>query len=127
MRRQLFSIKTKIVAGLMICFLSIAGCRYDVEPNVFCDTSNVTYSSTITGIINTYGCLSSSCHGGANPPAGFSLSGYDAVKAKVTDGRLFGAISHSSGFVAMPENLGKMDQCDINKVKAWIDAGAPNN
>lgn len=104
-----------------------AGCRYDVVPNGSCDTSNVTYSSTITGIIQSYGCLASGCHGGSNPGAGFKLDTYEAVKAKVTDGRLFGAINHTSGFVAMPQNSGKMSQCDINKVKAWIDAGTPNN
>ena len=117
----------RISTVTIICTLIIASCRYDVEPNVSCDTSNVTYSSTITGIINTYGCLASSCHGGTNPASGFKLDSYEGVKAKVTDGRLFGAINHSSGFVAMPENAGKMSQCDIDKVKAWIDAGAPNN
>jgi hypothetical protein len=117
--------KARVLIVVILCVL--LSCRYDVEPNVACDTSNVTYSSTITGIINTYGCLQSSCHGGANPGSGFKLDSYDGVKAKVTDGRLFGAITHASGFVAMPKDAGKMSQCDIDKVKAWIDAGAPNN
>jgi hypothetical protein len=119
--------KKGITIGTIISTLIIAGCRYDVEPNVACDTSNVTYSSTITSIISSYGCLSPSCHGGDHPASGFKLDTYDGVKAKVTDGRLFGAISHLSGFVAMPENAPKMSPCDIDKVKAWIDAGAPNN
>lgn len=117
--------KVRIATAVIFCVL--LGCRYDVEPNVTCDTSHVTYSSTITGIINAYGCLSSSCHGGATPGSGFRLDSYAGVKAKVTDGRLFGAINHSSGFIAMPQNAGKMSQCEIDKVKAWIDAGAPNN
>ena len=111
--------------AFFLCLLT--GCRYDVEKNETCDVSNVTYSTTISGIINSYGCLGSNCHGGNFPPAGFSLSDYSSVKEKVTDGRLFGAINHSPGFIAMPENAAKMSQCDINKVKAWIDAGAPNN
>jgi cytochrome c5 len=117
--------KTRVLIAVIFCVL--LGCRYDVEPNVSCDTSNVTYSSTITGIINSYGCLGSSCHGGTNPGSGFRLDSYDAVKAKITDGRLFGAINHFSGFIAMPKDAGKMSQCDIDKVKAWIDAGALNN
>ena len=117
--------KARVFIVVTLCVL--LGCRYDVEPNVACDTSNVTYSSTITGIINTYGCLQSSCHGGTNPGSGFKLDSYAGVKAKVTDGRLFGAINHSPGFVSMPQNAGKMSPCDIDKVKAWIDAGAPNN
>jgi hypothetical protein len=119
--------KKGILISTIICALITAGCRYDVEPNVACDTTNVTYSSTITSIISSNGCLSSSCHGGDHPASGFKLDTYDGVKAKVTDGRLFGAINHSSGFVAMPENAPKLNQCAIDKVKAWIDAGAPNN
>ena len=122
---KLTNMKTRIVTVVIFCVL--LGCRYDVEPNLACDTSNVTYSSTITGIINSYGCLQSSCHGGSSPGSGFKLDSYAGVKAKVTDGRLFGAITHASGFVPMPQNGGKMSQCDINKVKAWIDAGAPDN
>ena len=122
---KLVNMKTKFL--IVVFFCALAGCRYDVASNIACDTSNVTYSSTITGIINSYGCLQSSCHGGTNPGSGFKLDSYDGVKAKVTDGRLFGAINHSPGFIAMPQNAGKMSQCEIDKVKAWIDAGAPNN
>jgi len=119
--------KKYVLITFTICSLFILGCRYDVEQDLSCHTSNVTYSSTITGIINSHGCLSSSCHGGTNPPAGFKLSDYNSVKAKVTDGRLLGAINHSPGYSAMPKNAGKMNQCDIDKVTAWVNAGAPNN
>lgn len=111
---------------LLLC-IATSGCYYDVEEELYgvCNTGTVTYSSTITGIISNYGCLN--CHGGNAPTAGFSLEGYDNVKAKVTDGRLFGAINHETGYSPMPQGANKMTQCDINKVKAWIDAGAPNN
>ena len=87
--------------------------------------TNITYSQTIQSIIGNYACLT--CHSGTNPVGGFSLEGYANVKAKVDDGRLFGAINHSSGFAPMPQGMNKMNQCDLNRVKAWIDAGAPNN
>lgn len=108
-------------------FVFLTGCYYDVEEELYgtCHTGNVTYSTTITGIINGYACLS--CHSGTVPSGGFSLVGYDNVKAKVDDGRLLGAISHANGFAPMPQGLSKMTQCDINKVRSWIDAGAPNN
>lgn len=121
--------KTRIFGVLFLCILFTSGCYYDVEEELYpisnCDTSNVTYSGTITAIINSYACLS--CHSGSNPSGGFSLEGYNNVKAKVNDSRLFGAINHLPGFTPMPYSLPKMNQCDINKVKAWIDAGAPNN
>lgn len=101
----------------------MTSCKYDVQE---CPTpTNITYSNTIKNLIANYDCFS--CHGPNNPAAGFSLSSYTEVKSKVDDGRLFGAVNHSPGFVPMPENGRKMDQCDINKVRAWIDAGAPNN
>jgi hypothetical protein len=115
-----------LIASLLMCMLIIAGCYYDIEPNPgTCDTSHVTYSASIAGIIQSNGCLTPDCHGGNNPMSGIRLTDYNSVKAMET--RLFGAINHSSGFVAMPQNAGKISQCEIDKVQAWINAGAPNN
>lgn len=102
------------------------GCYYDKEEILYgtnCDTSNITYSSTITGIVNNYGCLG--CHVGANPSAGINLETYANVKMVVDNGRLYGAISHAPGFKPMPDGAAKMNPCDLKKVKAWIDAGTP--
>jgi hypothetical protein len=117
----------KLLIGLMFFFI-LSGCYYDSEDELYgtCETTNVTYSQTITAIIHNYACLN--CHG--NPTsngAPFSLDTYTGVKAAVDAGRLYGAISHQTGFAPMPQNAPKMNQCDINKVKAWIDAGALNN
>ena len=84
------------------CIMLFLGCTKDNNgevPDPNCVTTNVTYSGTVSGIINT-NCLS--CHGGVNPSGGFSLHTYNGLKAKVDDGRLFGAINHSPGFVSMP-------------------------
>lgn len=126
MKGNVYRIGVWLATILTLCS-GLAGCRYDVKPNLPCDTSNVTYSGTVSGIIQSYGCLAPPCHGSAGGQAGFSLSGYPALKAKVTDGRLFGAINHFSGFIPMPQNEGKMDPCDIDKIRAWIDQGAPDN
>lgn len=40
---------------------------------------------------------------------------------------LIGNIRHDPGFVAMPQGGGKLADCDIALIKAWVDAGAPNN
>ena len=121
--------KITLYTFLILSITALCGCYYDVEeelyPTLNCDTAHVTYSGTITSLINNYSCLS--CHGGASPSAGFGLDGYSKVKAKVDDGRLLGAISHTQGFAPMPQGMNQMNQCDINKLKAWIDAGAPNN
>ncbi len=58
---------------------------------------------------------------------GVNLEGYFNVKARVIDNRLLGSITHAPGFSPMPLGRTKMEICDINKIKRWIDAGAPNN
>ena len=88
-----------------------------------CDTTKVTYATTITSLLNNYGCLG--CHVGANPTGGINLDTYSGIKTVVDNGRLWGAVTHSPGYKPMPDGAAKMNPCDINKVKAWIDAGAP--
>jgi hypothetical protein len=120
----------RIVLSLAFSALLFFSCTYDAEeelypPNGSCNTSNVTYSATVSGLLGSYGCLS--CHSGSAPEGNINLQGYTNVKAIASGGRLYGAINHSPGFHPMPEGAPKMNACDINKIKAWIDAGAPNN
>ncbi len=119
----------KILSALFVSSMVIAGCYYDKEdllyPSGNCDVSNSTYSTVVQPALQTYGCIG--CHSGAAPSGNISLSTYAGVKASAQNGTLFGSISHSSGFVAMPQGGNKMSTCDINKIKAWIDAGALNN
>ncbi len=90
-----------------------------------CDTEDVSFSADIRPIIEN-NCLG--CHRGANPVGGFSLETYEQVVAQVNSGRLYGAVSWQSGFVAMPYGADSpLPDCDLDKIRAWIDAGAPNN
>jgi hypothetical protein len=121
-------ISIAVIICIFISSFSISGCYYDIEEELYggaCDSSNVTYSATIKRLLVNYGCLG--CHVGGTPSGGINLETHANVKAKVIDGTLFGAINHSPGFSPMPKGGNKMSQCDINKVKAWIDAGTPNN
>lgn len=120
--------KKAILILSVICVVIASGCYYDKEDLLYgtnCDTSNVTYSSTIKGYLNSYGCLG--CHVGANPSGGINLETYANVKAVVDNGKLYGSVTHSSGFIPMPDGAAKMSSCDIKRLKAWIDASAPNN
>lgn len=89
-----------------------------------CNTTNVTYSGRVRPVLQT-SCIG--CHSGSAPSGGINLSTHAGVAAVANNGKLFGAISHQSGFVAMPLGGQKMPQCTIDQLKAWIDAGAPNN
>lgn len=112
----------------MLSVLAIGGCYVDNEEELYGCTVNATdvkYSSTITTLLSANGCIG--CHSGTAPSGGINLSTHAAVKMVADNGKLYGAINHSPGYVPMPQGGGKLPACDIKKIKAWIDAGAPNN
>jgi len=98
----------------------------DLHCDAECDTTDVRFSTVILPLITT---RCQGCHSGSAPSAGFRLSSYAEVKAKVTDGRLLGAINHLPGFTPMPYPAGspKMPQCQLDQVRIWVHAGALNN
>lgn len=110
--------------AFLILMLCVSSCKKDPDPSN-CDTTAVSFSADIQPIIeqNCY----NGCHSGANPTSGFLLTSYSAVKLKVDDGRLFGAVDHQAGFVAMPQIGSKLSDCNLDLIKTWIDDGAPNN
>jgi hypothetical protein len=120
----------KIIAIFFLSATVISSCYYDVEEELYgsggpCDTAGTTYSTTVVSLLQNYGCLG--CHSGASASGNIRLDSYNNVKIQADNGRLFGAINHSAGYAPMPQGGNKMLSCDINKIKAWIDAGSPNN
>lgn len=89
-----------------------------------CDTTVFSFSGAIRNII-TNKCQG--CHSGLAASGGIDLSTYEGVKAKITDGRLWGAINHLAGFSPMPKNGAKLSECEITLIRRWIDAGSLNN
>jgi cytochrome c5 len=119
----------RFICVLTTCYL-LAACGSNKEEPIadVCSTANVSYTGTIASIINANGCLG--CHSGATPHGRFALQNYDQVKAKALQTRsgtsvLYGAVAHMTGFAAMPQGGTKLSSCDQAKIKAWIDAGAP--
>jgi hypothetical protein len=120
----------KITLILLIAFTT--SCYYDSEERLYpkisspCDDVNVTFSTTVTPILHS--CLS--CHSTSNAASsgsGIKLENYADVKVYVLNGKLMGAINHSSGYVAMPQGGGKLADCEINQLQKWIDNGTLNN
>lgn len=89
-----------------------------------CDTSNMSFSQDIKAILNTY-CVN--CHSGSAPQGNVNLSSYANVKTYVNNGKLLGSITWSAGYTPMPYGQPQLDSCYINKIKSWINNGAPNN
>lgn len=111
--------------------VGLTGCYYDKEeilyPGGTCDTANVTYSGTVSGIINT-NC--NVCHSTASANAsggGIQLDTHAKLKVYVDNGKLMGSINHAGGYSPMPKNATKLSSCDIAKIQAWVNAGALNN
>jgi len=120
----------KLLLGFIFLVFFFSGCYYDKANLVYpvataCDTSNVTYSVTVTGILNT-NCYT--CHSGsASSGGGIKLDSYGNLKIYVTNGQLLSSINQTGAVPSMPLNSGKLSSCDINKITAWINSGSVNN
>lgn len=89
-----------------------------------CDTENVTFSGDVWPIIET-NCRG--CHSGASPFGNIRLEGFASVRAVAETGQLYGVTERLPGYPAMPFGQPKLPQCSVDKIKAWIDDGTPNN
>jgi cytochrome c5 len=106
-----------------------SGCYYDVEEELYpsgaqsCDTTAVSYVVDIAPIMNR-SCTS--CHSGSSPSAGIVLSDYTNVRLYGEGGSLLGSVSHDPNYSAMPKGGNKLDDCSIDKIKAWASQGYRN-
>lgn len=130
MIRKIFS----ALLCMMVYLVFLESCAYhkaDVEyptPPGGCDTINMRYSVEIKAILDA-NCKT--CHDGTD------VSGYDlydhatiaglALDGNFTYGTLLSAVMHEGGAPEMPQGGPKLDECDINKIAAWVHAGAPDN
>jgi hypothetical protein len=127
-------IRSKQVIILFLGIFLFSACYYDKKDQVYpqvvvatCDTSNITYSVTVTNILNT-SC--NNCHGTASANisgGGILLSTYASVKPYITNGKLINSILQNGQASPMPKNMAKLDQCTINKLTLWVNKGALNN
>jgi len=126
----------KRVISLLIVFLSLTvlfpSCYYDNVTDVYpyypyaapCDTTHVTYSQTIKPIM-TANC--NICHSTATASAGVITDTYEGLSPIAVSGSLWHAVNQDPGVSPMPQNGNRLSDCDLAKIKTWINAGAPNN
>ncbi len=89
-----------------------------------CDTTNVTFSTSVWPTLET-NCVG--CHSGATPAGEIPITNYNEVVAIATNGKLLGAIRHETGFSPMPKNGAKLIDCKIREIEIWIEDGTPDN
>ena len=108
--------------------LVVVSCYYDNEVDLYgvddCDSRNVSYIGFVQPVIQQ-NC--NVCHSTAANSGGVTLEGYDALKTYVDNGRLIGAITHTSGFSPMPQGAPQLPACTLEKIQAWVTDGALNN
>ncbi len=115
---------------LTLLTLLVWACTYNNEEELYgtglspCDTTNVSYTADVLPILqqNCYGCHQQQVSSG-----GVNLEGHSRVKTVASNGRLLGAVSHAPGFSPMPKNATKLADCDISKIRRWINQGALDN
>jgi hypothetical protein len=105
-----------------------SSCSRDNEAELFadqeCNLDNVKYSTVIAPIMQIH-C--NDCHNRTAPQANVITEDHASLHVIVLSGQLLGAIKHQPGFAAMPFGLPKLDDCIIQKIEAWVKAGAPND
>lgn len=128
------AIRNKSYFTILFAILFMSSCYYDKKDEVYpqvvitsCDTTNITYATSVTNILNT-SC--NNCHGAASANllgGGILLNTYASVKPYVTNGKLINSILQNGQASAMPKNMAKLDACTINKMVLWVNKGALNN
>lgn len=94
--------------------------------NINCDTANMKYMADVVPILQN-NCYS--CHGATTSSGSFGivLEGYNNLKPYAESGTILGVITHAEGYIPMPQNASKMDECNINKIRSWLMNGMQDN
>ncbi|MBC7776806.1 MAG: hypothetical protein H7246_15335 [Phycisphaerae bacterium] len=87
-----------------------------------CDISNATFSAFVQPLVQG---RCQGCHSGSNPQGNIKLTSYAEIKTVALNGKMYAALTRSSNW--MPKGGAKLDDCSLQKIQAWIGAGAPNN
>ena len=115
---------------MIIMAALFSSCYYDKEELLDpdfgkCDTTAVTFNQSIVPIL-VASCFG--CHAGTGAVGGVKLDTYDGVRVVAApNGKLLKAVSWLPPAVPMPKNGNKLSDCNISKIRIWINAGALNN
>ena len=118
-----------LVTTLMVLIMSVGqGCKYENEEELFgseeeCDVTQISYEVEIIPIVDQF-C--NSCHSSVEASAGVILDTYVTLKSWA-DESLYCTISYGDGCENMPKNQPQLSECNILKIKTWIDEGALEN
>lgn len=111
-----------LTAGVII----ITSCTKDVgtNPDLITKNSNpcdsITYTTSVKPIIDNQ-CINCHSAGGQSP----DLSTYSLLKVQVDGGRIKARVIDQNPSSMPP--AGNLSSEELNSIKCWLNAGAPNN
>lgn len=114
---------------ISVLSLISSSCYYDNYEDLYgnvnaCDTSSVTFSQDIKVII---GQNCEGCHNGASASGGLNLAGHQNISVAALNGIIMNRVTRSAGDPLLMPPGQALSDCDQTKLRAWINAGAPNN
>ena len=123
-----------ILFFLLLTSVLLTGCYYDhaeelAGPEPCKDTTGtISFANDIQSIMNgSCGGNKDACHAQGNP-TGVELHDYTSIyNQTLFDNPLMSSITHDGNYNEMPKGGGKLSDCKINLISAWINRGAQNN
>jgi hypothetical protein len=127
-----FTYMKKLIFPALVLIFS--GCYYNNQealygkPDGNCNATMAMYSMDILPILQT-NCFS--CHSAAavagGDGGGHNFEIFSVVQTMALNGKLVGSVDHLPGYIPMPQFGNKISNCDISKIKTWVNTGALNN
>ncbi len=129
--KRLIIIAAVLVVAATGCYNDKYDKLYPMPASVSCDTATIKYAHDIQPIIATNCAISGGCHNTAGNAATGNLdfTVLSILQSQATPDLIVADINGTPtrGHNAMPLNLPKLSDCDINKITRWVHEGAPNN
>ena len=127
-RSIFFSARAGLVGAAMVVLAGTAGCAHSHGDPVPVDVSagTITYAKVVSPLFDVH-CRQ--CHGSS---VAATLGGNNDFGSYLTIKRypaasLLGSIEQAPGYDPMPKGRAKVPAADIQRIKEWFAAGAPDN
>ncbi|HEY0299018.1 MAG TPA: hypothetical protein VGB84_07350 [Arachidicoccus sp.] len=123
-------------SALGLCFLASAvfnSCSKANETalqqgsSITCDTVGMKFQADVLPILtdNCYSCHSAQTYQSSG--SNINLQDFTTLKSEIASGDLLNAIQHTGSVTPMPLNLPQLSDCEVNKIKDWINNGTQGN
>lgn len=121
MKVTLLTISAFLLLGFLACTKDV-GINPDLQPKLLTECDSVTFIDSIQPIISA-NCATPGCHD--NGSINGDLTTYAGIKVKVDNGSFQARVI--DGVPSPMPPTGPLPAQEIDKLKCWLAAGAPNN